>query len=67
MDLFVEIYLVYGACFVLFGTVALLQPSYPEDLPISRHFVLLGAFGLLHGFREFLDAWMRDSGATGPA
>ena len=59
------IYVVYGLSFVLLGSSALLHPSDSEDLPISHHFWLLGAFGLLHGGKEFLDAWTITTNAAG--
>lgn len=58
MRYIVETYIAYGACFFLLGVVALLQKLDSESVPISRQFYLLGAFGLLHGSREFVDAWM---------
>jgi PAS domain S-box-containing protein len=32
-----------------------LQPIDRDNLPVSRHFWLLGAFGLLHGAKEYVD------------
>ena len=63
----VEIYLIYGLSFILLGAAALLQPRDSEALPISRHFWLLGLFGLLHGGKEIYDAWVFGTGASGPA
>ncbi len=60
----VEIYLFYGLSFILLGAAALLQPSDPQDQPISQHFWLLGFFGLLHGGKEIFEAWVI---ATDPA
>ena len=55
-----------AVCAVL-GTVALLQPVDRDDLSISQHFWLLGLFGLLHGSKEFFDAWVIGNGAGGSA
>ncbi|WP_323786438.1 PAS domain S-box protein [Thalassovita sp.] len=39
------------------GVVAFVQPNDAKALPISRHFTLLGGFGLLHAARAFIEAW----------
>lgn len=62
-----EIYFVYGLSFVLLGCAALLHLGDFKVVPIARHFWLIGAFGLLHGAKEFLDAWvlLTNSAGTG--
>ena len=62
-----EIYLVYGTCFLGLGLIALLQPGINDDKPVLRHFPLLGAFGVLHGMREYIHAWEIATGADHPA
>jgi len=62
----VEIYIVYGLSFLLLGVAALLLPADTEGIPVSRHFWLLGLFGLLHGGKELFDTWVIGTGAEGP-
>ena len=52
------VYQVYGAAFLILGTVALTLPSNNRHLPFARHLWLLGLFGILHGLQEFVE-WQR--------
>lgn len=52
------LYLVYGLSFVLLGAVALMQPSGSDGLRPTTSLWMIGAFGLLHGGKEFLDMWL---------
>ncbi len=53
----VEVFLVYGFSFVLFGVSALLHPGSADAAPHLRHLWLLGLFGLAHGANELFDCW----------
>lgn len=49
------IYVVYAASFTVMGITVLLAVAKTPGLKLGRSFLLLGAFGLLHGAKEWVD------------
>ncbi len=51
------IYFLYGLAFILMGLSIAVQPRLASDFALARILPLLAAFGLLHGFHEWLEMW----------
>jgi signal transduction histidine kinase len=51
------VYFVYGLAFLLMGIALLLQPKKDSEFRIAKVFWLLAAFGISHGFNEWLEMW----------
>jgi signal transduction histidine kinase len=51
----IEIYFLYGLAFFVTGVVVLLEASHSPAAPLARALPLLGVFGLVHGFHEWLE------------
>lgn len=53
-----ELYVVYGLAFLVLAVAVFLQPRRDRRLPFAAQWWLLGLFGLLHGSREWGEAWL---------
>lgn len=49
------VYFFYGTAFFIFGAVAIIQCDTSCKYILGRYFWLLGIFGILHGFNEWID------------
>ncbi|MEK6731823.1 MAG: hypothetical protein AABY34_06575 [Pseudomonadota bacterium] len=49
------LFFIYGAAFFLFGSLIIIQSDANSKFTIGRYFWLLGIFGVLHGFNEWID------------
>lgn len=54
----VELYVLYGFAFLVLAIAVFLQPRRDRSLPLSADIRVLGLFGLLHGIREWWEAWI---------
>ncbi|GEM_PF-6878246 len=51
------VYLVYGLSFLAMGMAIFIRYEHESQLKLAHILWLLGAFGLVHGIREWLDLW----------
>lgn len=51
----VTIFFIYGLSFFTFGIAVLLSPKEIETTKFMNHIWLIGLFGILHGFNEWVD------------
>lgn len=48
---------IYGLSFLLFGLLLLVWPKFEDEFSFAKTLRFLGAFGLTHGFVEWMDLW----------
>lgn len=51
------VFFIYGLAFVVMGLAIVIQPRQDSSFKIGKVLWFLGAFGLTHGFNEWLDMW----------
>ncbi|MFH1729752.1 MAG: HAMP domain-containing sensor histidine kinase [Pseudomonadota bacterium] len=55
MDYMISIYFFYGLSFIILGVSVFIYPKDNSYFKISKHFWLIGLFGILQGFNEWID------------
>ena len=51
----IYIFFIYGLAFFSFGLALLLYPKEVKGIEFTKHIWLVGVFGIVHGFNEWID------------